>query len=489
MIKKILSIFVFLAFVCGITFYVINVRKNKLTDPWDVWIDKQIAYSIKHEKDITKSQRNLYRNAIDEELTENAKALKKILSKPPPVRSMNYQFEVERNQPQKYEGLWPQTAKSVVEFFDGIETHSTHEDIDDKFSREEWITMILERGGTVDDYSEYIQFLNGRYRFFRSKNEPEMWASGKDGVAPAQDWETYIDNYIDRKISVVKEISAARQTDVLTGWTFMGPNDSVLLPFNGHRVYVDLSDGGSFLGAELTDRERYNIMFKGIHPEGKEIIYIDDENGVFLDEKPSPMNWETILGDEKPPSNWRQELEKLDSIPPGFMKAAENLWGDLEFPSEISDTEFPSEVPDTGDSPMATDETTMPADLNEQDREFLEMLTQIEEEFYQSVSKTDAEFKAKLEKYLTEESPNIPTTVDFENEMRKKFEEEVVTPIILEKAMETLERDGLTEGFRKLQNEDPEVAKIIAELLSTRPPQRKSQRRTPPPKPPEPEAD
>ena len=72
MIKKILAIFVLLAFVCGITFFVINVRKKQLMDPWNVWIDKQISYSIKHEKNITKAERDLYRNVINEELTENA---------------------------------------------------------------------------------------------------------------------------------------------------------------------------------------------------------------------------------------------------------------------------------------------------------------------------------------------------------------------------------------------------------------------------------
>ena len=80
----------------------------------------------------------------------------------------------------------------------------------------------------------------------------------------------------------------------------------------------------------------------------------------------------------------------------------------------------------------------------------------------------------------------MPSEADFEKEFRKQFEAEVLTPIRLDKAMETLKRHGLTEGFRRLQNEDPEVAKVIAELLGVRRPQRKSQRYTPPPKPPEP---
>ncbi len=492
MIKKILAIFVLLAFVCGITFFVINVRKKQLMDPWDVWIDKQIGYSIKHEKNIPKAQRDLYRNAVNAELTENATVLKKILSKPPPVRNMTYQFEIERNQPQKYEGPWPQTAQSVTEFFDGLETHSTYEEIDDKLSRVEWVAMLLERGGTIDDYGEYSYFLSGRYRLLRFKDDPEMWASGMYGVAPAQDWETYTDNYIDRQISVVKEISAARQTDVITGWAFTGPNQSVLLPFNGKRVYVGMDDNGSgkFLGAKLTNREKHNIMLKGIHPEGKEIVYIDKETGVILDDKPSPISWETILADEAPPSNWRQEIEKLESTPSGFMEAAEKLWGDLEFPSEVSDT---------GDSPLPKDEQVIPEgdgfppeamDLNEQEKEFFKMLIQAEEEFFESLTKTDteleADFDAELEKHLTQEGLIVPSEADFEKEFRKQFEAEVLTPKSLDKAMETLERHGLTEGFRRLQNEDPEIAKVIAKLLGVRRPQRKSQRYTPPPKPPEP---
>ena len=494
MIKKILAIFVLLAFVCGITFFLIDVRKKKLTDPWDVWIDKQIDYSIKHEKNITKAERDLYRNVINEELTENATVLKNILSEPPPVRSMTYQFEIERNQPTKYEGPWPQTAQSVTEYFDGLETHRHAEDdeIDAKYSRAEWVAMLLERGATIDDYGKYSHYLSGLRRLLWSENDPEAWASGEYGVVPAQDWETYIDNFVDRHISVVEEVSAASKTDVITGWTFMGPNGSVLLPFTMNRVYVDLDGKGttSFVGSELTENETDDLMFKGIHPEGKEVIYIDHEKGVFLDEKPSPLSWETILKDEVPPPNWRQEIEKLDSVPPGFMEAAEKLWGDLDFPSEVSDT---------GDSPLPKDEQVIPEgdgfppeamDLNEQEKEFFEMLIQAEEEFFESLTKTDteleADFEAELEKFLTQEGLIVPSEADFEKEFRKQLEAEVLTPIRLDKAMETLERHGLTEGFRRLQNEDLEVAKVIAELLGVRRPQRKSQRYTPPPKPPEP---
>lgn len=63
-----------------------------------------------------------------------------------------------------------------------------------------------------------------------------------------------------------------------------------------------------FLGMRLNDEQRFNLIFKGIEPEGIEVIYID-ELGNQLSEKPEPITREDVKkmmseGEAPPPEEW-----------------------------------------------------------------------------------------------------------------------------------------------------------------------------------------
>ena len=490
MSKKKLVVITLLVIVGISVFSAIIVHKFIFGDDWDVWVDKQVDFSIKQELADAKRSNIVIpdtdiaeiREKMQTELKADALGLKEILAEPPPLVNKTFKFENEQNMPQRYEGPWPQTAQSVMEAFSGLENHRhDYEDkLDAKYPLADWIAMLLDKGATFEHYGNYSRYIDARRRFVGYENNPEAWQSGNFGVAPANDLETFKHNYIEREIWEVQQYKVAESVDPnMRGGTFMGPNDSVFLPFNGNNVYIDqIDDGFKSFGASLTEREVHDLIFNGVHPEGLEVVYIDSESGTFLDEKPSPLTWASILEKTGPPlPGWEKNLPEGWSPPPGLVEAINKKWGNA---NTLPAPDTAAQQPHEGNDELSNGNNTQDhLEFTQAEKDFLEMLTKTEDDF-------DDDFDAELEKFLTQEGLIVPSEADFEKEFRKQFEAEVLTPKSLDKVMETLERHGLTEGFRRLQNEDPEVAKVIAELLGARRPQRKSQRYTPPPKPPEP---
>ena len=476
-------VIVFLLIVVGVI--ASYLLKSLLQDPWDIWVNKQADLAIKHEmkgtEGVSKEQLNMYREETRGKLKREAAGLREILSKPPPLK--NTPFSIESDSVKQYEGPWPQTVESIMAAFDEkfTKSHAKGSEIDLSFPRAEWLATLLERGVIFEAYFEYSALMNTRSTLLFRKNRPDKWESGHFGIAPSKDWETFQDNYIDRKIWEVQQISSATKADHnVAGGTFMGPGDKVFLPITENRLYVDKTsiDTIAMYGAEISRTERYALQFLGIEPKGLEVIYIDDENGLFLDDEPPPFSWEAIL--EKagpPPPDWEKNLPEGWEPPPGLVEVINKKWGDA---NTLSAPDTAAQQPHEGNDELLNGNNTQDhLEFTQAEKDFLEMLTKTEDDF-------DDDFDAELEKFLTQEGLIVPSEADFEKEFRKQFEAEVLTPKSLDKVMETLERHGLTEGFRRLQNEDPEVAKVIAELLGARRPQRKSQRYTPPPKPPEP---
>ncbi len=508
MSRQKLVVITLLAIVGISIFSVIIVRKLIFKDSWDVWVEKQVDFSIK-QKLATAKRSNIVipnediteiREKMQTELKADAAGLKEILGEPPLVMGKVFQFEYEQNMPKKYEGPWPQTAQSIMEAFDGLENHQHDYDdeLDAKYPRAKWIAMLLEKGATFEHYGDYSKYMNARRGLMGRENNPEAWQSGNFGIAPASDWESFKNNYIDRQIWEVQQYNEARRVvPNLSGGTFMGHNDSVFLPFDGNTIYIDQSDSGFMsLGVQLTVREARDLMFKGIHPEGLEVIFIDDESGTFLNEKPSPLRWETIIDKAgPPPPGWEKNLPKgweppaklVEAINDKFSVNTPKIPADAVEKANQGDI-IPDMVPDELPEDNTLDRLKPTQAEMEKIRQAEEKIRQAEEKFHEMLTKNDAElqaaFETELAKFLTQEGIVVPSEVDFEKEFRRQFEVEVLTPQRFDKAMATLERYGMVEGFRKMQKDDPEVAKMIGELFGMHSSQRKSQRYTPP-KPPE----
>lgn len=192
--------------------------------------------------------------------------------------------------PPKYEGA--QTVEALLEAYSG---KVANPEIDEKYPQAEWLQMLLDKGITIEDFGDYSGYMASRWSLARLEYQPEKWASGRLGIPPTDDWETYKAAYIERKIWEHQQIKAAKQMDVtVAGGFFTGPNQETLLPFTPGRVYVQRTrNGGTFTGETLSEKQKFNILFKGKHPWGRKIIYID-ETGNILPKKPAPISLEDL---------------------------------------------------------------------------------------------------------------------------------------------------------------------------------------------------
>ena len=90
----------------------------------------------------------------------------------------------------------------------------------------------------------------------------------------------------------------------------------------------------------------------------------------------------------------------------------------------------------------------------------LETTGQSFDEFLKSLDKSDS---------LTPTLPNVPTEKRIETFLQERF-----SPERLNRASETLNRYGPEEGIRRLEKEDPEIAKQIGRLINRKPPQQEN---------------
>ena len=212
--------------------------------------------------------------------------------------------------PPKYEG--PQTTEALLETFG--EKVGTNPEIDEKYPQAEWLQMLLEKGITIEHFGDYSVYMSDRWSLARLENQPEKWVSGKLGIPPTDDWELYKNAYIDRKIWERQQRKAARQTDPqVRDVLFLGPNGDTIIPVYGKNVIVHRTQGGGvFTGSSLSDEQKFDILFRGKHPRGWKVIYVDAADNI-LDEKPAPISLEELGLPEDvpwPPKN----QEHLDRI-------------------------------------------------------------------------------------------------------------------------------------------------------------------------------
>lgn len=477
--KKSFTLLVVLAVIGAAAFLLIKKHQQTSPDPWGTWVEKQTRFSIKQElakskrrgdlEDWTKTDIATVEEKIRSELRASAAELKKVLVEPPEPTRIVYQFEVDMNRPKPYDGPWPQTPESIMAVFDEMYNSGPHEyqvEDDAKLPRAEWFAMLLARGAVIKHYGNYSGYMSSRWGLLRAENAPEKWGAGERGIASAQDWETYQENYIDREIWRTEQLRAAKAADPrVAGGAFVGPNLENFLPFTGERTYVELFDNGiSTKGVPLTNFEKFKLQFLGIAPSDVEVIYID-EDGNFLDEKPPPLTWEKILEKSVPPdSGWEQEFEKWNP-PPGFMEAAKKVWGASppSNPENMAPTDIGLETA-PGEAPMSMDtfEDIFVEQVEQATASKDEKAEQSVQELSDLFSETDAEITAELEKWLTFETFS-------DAELEKFFREPVVsgqlTPERFEKALDTLGKYGLVEGLHKLKKSDPALALEVQRRL------------------------
>ena len=180
-----------------------------------------------------------------------------------------------------------QTVDDLLDAFSWVAAYPV---IDEKYPPQEWLKILLEKGIVIENYSDYSGYMAARASLVELENQPEMWTSDIFGLPPTNDWETFKSAFIERKIWEYEQFRAAIQVDPeVDGGFFTGTDKRTFLPAKPGRVYVKRKESGIVLiGEKLDDTKADSLFYEGTHPEGYEIIYIDD-NGVCLTEDSLPI--------------------------------------------------------------------------------------------------------------------------------------------------------------------------------------------------------
>ena len=418
---------------------------------WEVWLDEQteiqtealleeIGKQMPYELAGAKQQIETLRAQMRLVFEQKVKELKQNSNKPPPVKIYDFsELSPPENQeesgPKKHNG--PQTVEALLESFEKMAADPA---IDEKYPQAEWLQMLLDKGITIKDFSEYSGYMAPRWGLAQREHQPEEWTSGKLGIPPTNDWNTYKTAYIKRKIWEHQQLIAAKQMDpMVEGGFFTGPNQETFLPFTPGRVYVRrIPSGGIFNGERLSEEQQFDILFRGEHPDGYDIVYISGD-GHALSEKPPLITRQEV---STPPEDW-------EPLPPK---------GDLVKQTSPSNLELKRQENPPERNPDPTSKTAEYAEVLQRQVE------QGQREAIKFATMSDSELEAEIKKLLI---PELPTDENIEAKLRKQF-----NATRLQQAIVTLNRYGPEEGLRRLKNEDTEIAEQFEQIIRRQQPLR-----------------
>ncbi len=461
---------VLLSLVLGAAFLVWRAEQSSKAG-WDNWVDEQTETAVNH------AIENFAKENPDAEPLNDAQ-----------VADIRHQLrakfekraEVQRRNSSLFSGIRAihpraQTVAALIEAFDveydmrnegasgtfSLEDENgefrqkvswTQDEVDAKHPRAEWIQMLLEKGTTIHNFDDYEAYLNIRTRLFREEHSSD-----------ANDWDAAKMAFIDSQLQKYQRVREVKQSNAsVDNWTTIGEN---VLPSTPGRMYVQRSgtdasiasmsssvtrnESGKIteiVGPRLSEKQRFELLYRGIEPEGWEVVYVD-EKGNVLNDAPLPS---------------REAVREKMGIEPAPTSTAEPV------PSDGAAIEMPEPLD------LSTQSTSEPADdapdrVQGAARAAQEAFERAQERAREWTTLSDAE----LEELLTPQVPELPTDESIEAELRKQLEPEAnyrarlaqLEPERLQRAMETLNRYGPREGLRRLKTDDAETAELIEQLL------------------------
>ena len=341
--------------------------------------------------------------------------------------------------PTPYEG--PQTTDAIMAAYDAgyVELFPNTLDYDSHYSRKEWLQRFLDKGVVIENATDYDFYLKSRFYLIEVATDMERWKNGAHGVGPADSLEAYEDGFIERQIwerQIYKQVRAENPGKSI-GIFFPTNHPDKYLPVQGSTTYVRRKDYSGAIhtwGAMLTHKQLDDLLY-GIHPEGIEIIYIDDDYNV-LSEQPVPYDPLRLNG---------------HVITPHPMMTPEEYEAEFGEPMPEMDIESGGHV--VGDSKAFESNTFDAERAKRAEAEFEGLLR----EFEKFSNMTDDQIEAELEKQATSQ---VPTDESLDTELREQMD-----PQRFSKAMATLRQYGREEGLRRLAEKDPAFAEQIQHFL------------------------
>ena len=245
--------------------------------------------------------------------------------------------ETERRPPIKYAGPQPQTPDTILEAFDAnlVEwtkknSNDLNKHLNEKYPTTEWLQMLLDKGFIIEDSHDFTAYIAIRKSLDERTPKHGIWRLYNEEY---DDWETFKDAFIKRKIWEHKQFKAAQQKNSNVGWVdFLGADGKTVVPITNSSGYVKVTitkrkgmgvgvgmTGGGV--SKLSEQQKFDLAYKGKHPMssggwkwgwGWKILYLDEENNV-LPKKPDPIRPEDLsLPPDVPwPPKNREHLDRI----------------------------------------------------------------------------------------------------------------------------------------------------------------------------------
>ena len=183
----------------------------------------------------------------------------------------------------------------------------------------------------------------------------------------------------------------------------------------------------------------FNLLFRGINPEGFEVIYLDSEWDM-LPEKPPPITKEEVINATF--DDWLKSTNNMESewVPPM-----------LEFPEEFDSLPETQEEQRRNliDTQAEAAANAAKAEFERAHKEF----EQAQKEVERLATLSDAELEDEFEKLILSTFPQELIPEQLDTDLSEHF-----TPERFEEAMSMLNQQGLEDGLRRLQQTNPPMA-------------------------------
>ena len=324
------------------------------TNAWNDWLDRQTDWIVVNaleewqERDLIteldESVLTSIRSGIRAQLKTQITETKKKYAAPYDMNGYEIEATIENTGPRKHFG--PQTVDALMESFHkgynfvitSFRGEAYLKELDAKYPPDEWIQMLLDKEVAIADSDFYSRFLSMRGSVVNLENKPEEWTSGKHGISPTNDFHTYRNAFVNRKIWEHQQMRAAYLTDPnIMGGFFGGAEAQTFFPHKSGRVYVK-RDGDKFVfsGEKLSPKQQFELLSEGIIPEGHEIIYLD-ENANLFDKSPVPISPEALLktGIPGPPWDAIASEGRASKAPSEKTIIGEHFWVRVEHPDRL----------------------------------------------------------------------------------------------------------------------------------------------------------
>ena len=431
--------------------------RNQPITSWEEWakalIEIDLGFYVEKGFALTLDELTHHRDTVTQHWNSQALRYKK-KNHPVPTTAIKLPYLEEPAFSRYYEG--PQTTAAIMAEYDAPLTSyfPRAEEMEETYPREAFLQRLLDKGAVIKDGSDYAYWMKLRSELLYRKDRPDDWQSGGYGIPVTTDFAEYEEGFLERKVwenSIIQQVSESNPGRSVTV-CFTASHPDVYLPVIGNMTYVhrDKSGGINAIGAVLTEEQRTNLLFKGIEPKNREIVYIDEDYNV-LSEPPPVVTLQDLFA--RAPSH-PKEVNGVQLTPENYESVVGHP-APVDWLRDYEADDMHATVPDADLEAMR--EAAREAAASEQAAAKAEF-----EKFQQGMR--------QLEEFASMSDAEIEKTL--ENQFRQKFlpqhpleQLEHFTPERLEKALGTLFQHGFDDGFRRISRDNPALAEQLKQYF------------------------